>query len=216
MKESISQRLGRCYTGAVYDVLRSKGYPQQVLPASIRPLQIDQRVAGPVYTVEGKRDDTLTEQESLLQWCTMLSKAPQGYVVICQPNDKTVAHMGELSAETFVYRNVKGYIVDGGCRDSERVEKTGLPVFCTYYTPVDVVGKWKPISFGGTIRVGTVSIIMNDYVLADRDGIIIIPGDIIEQVLDATEAVLQQENLVRKAILQGTDPVDAYLQYGKF
>lgn len=52
--------------------------------------------------------------------------------------------------------------------------------------------------------------------MADRDGIVIIPGEIAEEVVTKTEEVFQTENLVRKAILQGVDPVKAYLKYGKF
>ena len=55
-----------------------------------------------------------------------------------------------------------------------------------------------------------------DYVLGDRDGIVIIPGAITEEVVQQAEEVLRTENLVRKAILQGIDPVAAYLRYGKF
>ena len=53
-------------------------------------------------------------------------------------------------------------------------------------------------------------------VLADRDGVVIIPAAIAAEVVQETEEVLRKENLVRKAILQGIDPVQAYLQYGKF
>jgi regulator of RNase E activity RraA len=52
--------------------------------------------------------------------------------------------------------------------------------------------------------------------LADRDGIVVIPGEIAEDVVTETEKVLQKENLVSDAILQGMDPVKAYLAYGKF
>jgi 4-hydroxy-4-methyl-2-oxoglutarate aldolase len=44
-----------------------------------------------------------------------------------------------------------------------------------------------------------------DYALADRDGIVIIHGEIVEEVVTETEKVLQKENLIRKAILQGVD-----------
>ncbi|MBC7645556.1 MAG: RraA family protein, partial [Pseudopedobacter sp.] len=96
----LAQRLEKCYTGAVYDVLRALGYPHQVLPNSIRPLDPTRSAAGPVYTVSGHRDDSLEAHESLLRWTELLSKAPAGSVVVCQPNDSELAHMGELSAET--------------------------------------------------------------------------------------------------------------------
>jgi regulator of RNase E activity RraA len=124
--------------------------------------------------------------------------------------------MGELSSETLVYKKVLGYIVDGGCRDSAFIENLGFPVFCKYFTPVDVVGKWAATALGEPIQVGEVTLLTGDYVLADRDGVVIIPAAIAAEVVQETEEVLRKENLVRKAILQGIDPVQAYLQYGKF
>jgi regulator of RNase E activity RraA len=124
--------------------------------------------------------------------------------------------MGELSSETLAYKKVLGYIVDGGCRDSAFIEKIGFPVFCRYFTPVDVVGKWAATTFEQPITIGEVTIYSGDYVLADRDGIVIIPQALVEEVVADTEEVLRKENLVRKAILQGVDTVDAYLKHGKF
>ncbi len=87
----------------------------------------------------------------MLAWTTLLSKAPRDSVVVCQPNDSTLAHMGELSSETLALR----------------------------------------------------------YVLADRDGIALIPGAVAAEVTEKVEQVLSTENKVRTAILQGMDPVDA-------
>jgi 4-hydroxy-4-methyl-2-oxoglutarate aldolase len=213
---SLAERLRACYTGAVHDVLRAKGYPAQSLPPHIRPMKLDQKLVGPVFTIEGKRDDTLDAHQSLLKWCELLAKAPGHVVLVCQPNDHTLAHMGELSAETLAYKKVLGYIVDGGCRDSAFIEKIGFPVFCSYFTPMDIVGKWAAIAFEQPIKIGEVVIHSGDYVLADRDGIVIIPQALLEDVVAETEEVLRTENLVRKAILQGVNPVDAYLRYGKF
>ena len=213
---SLTERLRACYTGAVFDVLRAKGYLRQTLPQEIRPLNLRHKLAGPVFTVQGKRDDSLDAHQSLLKWCELLSKAPSNTVLVCQPNDHTLSHMGELSAETLAYKKVLGYVVDGGCRDSAFIENLGFPVFCKYFTPVDIVGKWAATAFGEKIAIGEVTIESGDYLLADRDGIVVIPAAIAEEVVQQTEEVLRTENLVRKAILQGADPVQAYLQYGKF
>ncbi len=215
-QDLLGDRLSECYSGAVYDVLRAMGYPDQTLPNNIRPLEIGQKMAGPVYTVSGRYDDTLDGHETLLQWTGLLSKAPKGSVVICQPNDDTLAHMGELSAETLQLRGIKGYIVDGGCRDSAFINKIGFKVFCKYYTPVDVVGRWVADGFEVPIQIGKVIINSRDYVMADRDGIVIIPLKIAEEVISRTEEVLRTESLVRKAIMSGVDPQEAYLKYGKF
>jgi len=213
---ALTDRLRACYSGAVYDVLRAKGYVQQTLPQYIRPLNVQHKLAGPVFTIQGRRDDSLDAHQSLLKWCELLSKAPANTVLICQPNDHSLAHMGELSSETLVYKKVLGYIVDGGCRDSAFIDNLGFPVFCKYFTPVDVVAKWAATAFGEPIQIGEVAIRTGDYVVGDRDGIVIIPGTVTEEVVEQTEEVLRTENLVRKAILQGVDPVTAFLKYGKF
>jgi regulator of RNase E activity RraA len=124
--------------------------------------------------------------------------------------------MGELSSETFTYRGVRGYIVDGGCRDSAFILRIGFRVWCRYLTPRDIVGRWVADGFGEPIVIGGVTIRTGDYVMADRDGVVIIPRQIVAEVIERVEQVLQTENKVRSAILEGIDPVDAYLQYRKF
>ncbi|MBJ6368619.1 RraA family protein [Snuella sedimenti] len=216
INDDLSNRLEKCYSGAVYDVLRAMGCPNQTLPNNIRPLDVDKKLAGPVYTVSGKYDASFDPHETLLNWTGLLSKAPKGSVVICQPNDDTLSHMGELSSETLQLRGIRGYIVDGGCRDSAFIKDIGFKVFCKYYTPVDVVGRWMAYGYGEPISIGGVQIHSGDYVMADRDGVVVIPRDMVEEVVLKTEEVLKTESLVRKAIMEGVDPQEAYLKYGKF
>jgi len=213
---NLSERLAACYSGAVYDVLRAMGYPDQVLPREIRPVDSGKTVAGPVYTVRGHSETGLDPHETLLQWTRLLSRAPSGSVVVCQPRNSSLAHMGELSAETLQLRGVRGYVVDGGCRDSGFIERIGFPVFCRYYTPRDIVGRWVADAFGEPIEIGGVTIATGDFIIADRDGVVILPAAVAEEVIVQTEAVLRTENLVRTAILAGTDPEEAYVRYGKF
>jgi 4-hydroxy-4-methyl-2-oxoglutarate aldolase len=212
----LNKKLEQCYSGAVYDVLRAMGLPNQVLPSGIRPLTQYQKVAGRVFTVAGGCQQSASEHESLLKWTGLLSKAPTQSVVVCQPKDSTLAHFGELSAEAMHSRGVRGYIVDGGSRDTGFIEMLGFPVFCRYFTPKDIVGRWTVESLGEPITIGEVAIRTGDYVIADRDGIVVIPADLSEEVLQKVNVVMTTENLVRKAIREGADPQEAYLKYGKF
>jgi regulator of RNase E activity RraA len=124
--------------------------------------------------------------------------------------------MGELSAETLKSRGVRGYIVDGGSRDNTFIRRIGFPVFCRFRTPRDIVAKWVPDATGVPITIGDVLVRTGDYVLADFDGVVIIPAEIAEEVVSAVETVMTEEDKVREAIRNGRDPVDAYLEYGKF
>ena len=210
------ERLARTYTGVVHDVMRAMGLRAFTLPPAIRPLFPDRALAGVVATVSGRVDTSAGAHESLLGWTGLLSKARPDTVLICQPNDSTVAHMGELSAETLKRKGVRGYVADGGCRDVNFILELGFPVWCRYFTPRDIVGHWLPEEFDQPIRIGEVTIYAGDLALGDRDGMVILPKHRAEEIVAAAEAAIGTENLVRKAILEGVDPQEAYLRYGKF
>lgn len=212
----IVERLERCYTGALYDAMREKGFTKCVLPYEIKPLNYDWHLAGPVFTVSGHREQGISEHETLLSWTDMLSKVPAGSVVVCQPNDTQLAHMGELSAETLDIRGARGYIVDGGCRDVPYILNRNFRVFCRYVTPDDIVGKWIVDSIMENIRIGEVEINNGDFIAADRDGIVVIPSGMVIEVLKRAEELMVTESELRKAIRQGMDPKQAYLKYGVF
>lgn len=213
---NFTERLSKCYTGVVHDIMRDDGHKNFTLPSSIRPSKNKYILAGQIFTMEGSVDQTLDHHETLLAWTGFLSKAPNNKVVICQPNNHEVALMGELSAETLQLKGVRGYIVDGGARDLDFILKIDFPLWSSFYTPRDVVGFWKPTDFEKTIKIGDTVINNNDYVLADIDGVVIIPQNNIEDILNRSEKLINTENLVRKSIKEGMDPQEAYLKYSAF
>ncbi len=212
----LTERLGRLYTGVVYDVMRDMGFAAAVLPHDIRPLDPATKLAGPAFTMRGRPDSTVDAHTTLLEWTGFLGKAAPGHVVVCQPQDSVRALMGELSAETLKYRGVLGYLVDGGTRDVDFIKTIGFPVFCRYTTPIDIVGNWVPEAFDEPVTIGNVVIRAGDYILGDQDGTIVIPKEDAEAIISAAEKAVTTENSVRAAILEGEDPQQAYLKYGKF
>jgi regulator of RNase E activity RraA len=218
MSDALTTRLGALYASAVHDVLRAMGHDAVVLPSAIHPLDPTLKVAGRVWTCSGFLDHTKSRHDTLLGWTTLLSKAPAGHVVVCQPNNHSVALMGELSAETLKNKGVLGYVVDGGCRDTDFILDLRFPVFTSFHTPSDIVGRWVADidRFGQPVVIGGVAIRTGDYLIGDRDGAVVIPREIAADVVTKTEEVASTENQVRNAIRSGVDPVEAYLKYGKF
>ena len=214
--DALTKRLAQCYTGAIHDVLRAMGHERVVLPPTVRPLDPALKVAGPVWTVSGHIDRTQSPHATLLGWTGSSRRRRPAASCVCQPQNHEVALMGELSAETLKNKGVLGYVVDGGCRDVEFILKIGFPVFASFYTPSDIVGRWIPDRYGEPVTIGDVTISDGDYLLGDLDGVVVIPKAVAEEAIAKTEAVAQTENRIRSAILGGMDPVDAYLKYGKF
>jgi len=214
--ESLTARLARCYTGAVHDALRALGRENIVLPPAIKPLVPQMRLAGPAWTVAGHVDRTRTRDETLRAWCTLLARAPKDHVIVCQPNTHEIALMGELSAQTLQARGVLGIVIDGGSRDTDLVVAQGFPVFCSFLTPADIVCRWIPDRFGEPVTIGDVTIANGDYVVGDRDGVVAIPRALAAEVVAATEEVVATESEMRRALIGGMDPVEAYDRFGKF
>lgn len=209
-------RLEKTYSGVLHDVMRAQGLKDFTLPPSLRPLIPRQKLCGPVFTVSGKVDTSADAHTTLLAWTGLLSKAKPGHVLLIQPNDSTVAHMGELSAETLKFRGVRGVVADGGLRDSEFIIDMGLQVWHRYFTPRDIVGYWLPDAMDVPVRIGEVTVNPGDLLLADTDGVICLPLAQAEAIVTEAEHMMGRENLVRTAILAGTDPQEAYLKYRKF
>ena len=87
-------------------------------------------------------------------------------------------------------------------------------MFARYKTPRDINGRWRLVDYNVPIMIENVRINPGDYVVGDRDGVVIIPQGVAAEVVENGEAVVQTESLVRKAILQGMHPLEAFDKYG--
>ncbi len=212
----LSRRLSNLYSAVVFDTMTAIGIPDHALAPEITALSPGTTIAGPAWPFSGRINKGASIDETLLSWTGFLSAAPSGHVIVCQPNDHTIAHMGELSAETLQIRGSLGYVVDGGCRDVDRVNTMGFPVFCRYATPADVGGRWMVDTIGEPIEISGVSISHGDYVIADADGVVVVPANLAEDIVTKAETKANTEDALREAIRGGADPQEAYKKHKVF
>lgn len=204
------------YAGAVTDILDEMGLTKQVLPHEIHCIVPGWTVAGRALTIAG-RPTTKSDPDSVyVPFLRMLGDIKEGDVLVSQPNDSLAAHLGELSSETAKFRGARGAIIDGGARDTEYMCRLKFPVFSRYTTPNDILHRWEMTDYNVPVTIGYVEINPGDFVLGDRDGVVVIPQGVAEEVITKAEEVVHTENLVRKAILEGVHPVKAYETYGRF
>jgi regulator of RNase E activity RraA len=107
-------------------------------------------------------------------------------------------------------------VTDGFVRDVNFLLAMGFQTWCRGFTPRDIVGCWLPRATGVPITIGDVRIGPGDYLVGDRDGLLRIPRAEADAVVRGAEAAMATESLVRRAILDGVDPQEAYLRFGKF
>jgi 4-hydroxy-4-methyl-2-oxoglutarate aldolase len=204
------------YTGALADILDEMGYRQQILPHAIQSLVPGQTLAGRALTLRGEPSQIDDPDIVFPPVLKMLGEIRAGDVLTNQANDSVSAHLGELSSETAKFRGARGAVIDGGARDTEYIVRLGFPVFARYKTPADIRGRWRLVDWNVPIVIGPVSITPGDLIVGDRDGVIVIPQRIAEEVVSKAEEVVRTENLVRAAILEGVLPLEAYQRYGRF
>ncbi len=205
------------YTAAITDALDRRGLTAQTLPPELSPLRDGMRLAGPVYPVKGRPAPGSDYDASLRRVLEMLGSVPAGHVSVYETGDRTSAHLGELSVTSLKARGVAGAVIDGGCRDVDFILRQDFPVFSRFTTPQDSTGRWELVGHGDIeLEIGGVGVARGDWVVADRDGVVVIPAAIVEEVVSEAEAKAATETEIRAAVRAGTTPLDAYDQFGTF
>lgn len=213
----LARRFESLYTGALTDVLDRHGALQQTLPSGIAPLRPGMRLAGPVYPVLGRPYPGHDYDRSIRRVLEMLGAVPEGHVAVYQCNDGSSAHLGELSVTSLTSRGCAGAVIDGGVRDVDYILRQGFPVFSRCVTPQDCVPRWELLAHGDvTILIGGVRIAPGDWIVGDADGIVVVPGEMLERTLVEAEEKVATENAIRDSVRQGMLPLEAYERFGTF
>jgi 4-hydroxy-4-methyl-2-oxoglutarate aldolase len=210
------ERFAAIYTAALADILDEHGYRDQTLPPSIRSLEPGMRLAGQAYTVKGKAAQAADYDTALRKVLTMLGDVPAGHVAVYACEHDVSAHLGELSVTSLKARGVVGCVLDGGCRDVRFILDEGFPVFSRYVTPEDSTWRWELEATQIPVTIGRVKIEPGDWVIADDDGVVVVPQAIAEAVLTEAEAKAATESEIRAAVRDGMPPLEAYERFGTF
>lgn len=206
------ERLKKLYSPVVADVLDKLGFRQQVMRADIRPLFPEAKTAGfalTVQTVPARETVPAAPYAGELAAVDALQKDDVMVVSECH-----WSFWGELLSTTARYRGCNGVVIDGHTRDTEAIIGMGFPVFCRGIHPADSLGRLDVSAHNVPINCGGVLIEANDLILADHDGVVVVPHVAAEEALKLAEEKVSGENLVRKALAGGMSATEAFKKYG--
>ena len=211
-----SKKLFKLYTGAVTDIMDSisSKFRHQTLPSNLRPLTPNMKVSGPVYTVRGNKRFYDDGKDPRYKQMDMLDGIFPGSVILMDSGDeKSAAHWGELMSKTSMEKGATGAIINGGIRDTEEIIKHKFPVFASYHSPLTAVYRYNIIDFNNPIIIGEAKINPGDYILGDIDGVVCIPKNIIDEVIEKAEVVKNKEDIVRNELSSGKNIRDLFEKY---
>ena len=206
------ERLEKLYTAVVADVLDRLGYRNQSMRAGIRPLFPQARAAGYALTVQAVPARELTPAEPY--------RGELAAVDALRPLDVMLvsscewSFWGELLSTAARYRGCRGVVIDGYTRDTAAIIAMSFPVFCRGIHPADSLGRLEVAGHDVQICCGGVAVEPGDLVLADGDGIVVVPRAVSEQALELAEAKVRGEDLVRAKLAEGMSVTEAFRRYG--
>jgi regulator of RNase E activity RraA len=212
----VRERFAAIYTAALADILDARGHHDQTLPPSIRPLEPGMRLAGRAYTIKGRPAETADYDVALRKVLAMLGEVPADHVAVYACAQDVSAHLGELSVTSLKTRGVAGCVLDGGCRDTRFILDQGFPVFCRFVTPEDSTWRWELEATQVSVTIGRVAIEPGDWIVADDDGVVVVPEAIDADVLSEAEEKAATESEIRVAVRDGMSPLEAYERFGTF
>jgi regulator of RNase E activity RraA len=169
--------LGKLSPTTLSDVLTF----ESVMRLGIRPLWPGMpRIAGPAFTVRTAKHDNLMLHAAIY-------RAEPGDVIVVEAGDDEMAVAGGNVCAVAQRRGVAGFVIDGVIRDVAESRANGFPLFARGVSPIPGA-KDGPGEINGTITCGGVTVNPGDVIVADEEGIVVVPRAQAAEVLKKGDA----------------------------
>ena len=202
------------YAAVIADILDDYGYRNQVMSHIIRPLKPETVVAGRAKTV--LCSDVYEIPESPYQKeIEAVDRLAANQVLVCTTNGSVrYSFWGELLSTAAVARSATGAVIDGFTRDTRAIIEMDFPVFATGRLPTDSKGRGEVVDYDVPIDCGGVTVNTGDIVFGDDDGVVVIPQEVEQQVIQLAFRKVNQENQIRQELLEGASVRSVFDKYG--
>lgn len=191
-------------TAIVSDSLDVIGYRNQVMHTRLVPLVSGSRAFGRSSTVqfvpsfaevESPYDDAIAFIDALVEG---------DVAVIATDGNYSTGYWGELFSAAAIGRRAAGMITDGNVRDTLKIERLGFPAFSAGHRPIDFRGRMRISAMHHRVEMSGVGVDHGDLILADDDGVVVIPQCVEREVLEVARARASAESAVLIDLLAGS------------
>lgn len=173
------------------------------------------KFAGTALTVLLKKEEN-KDPNALAGMLAAIDSGGQGSVYVMKVEDgEDIAGMGGLMGTAMFARGFAGAVVDGGVRDLPQLRKLGFPVYSTGAVPSTSVSHYR---FGGMnlpLEIGGTSVNPNDIIVADQDGVVVVPRAHAAEVLVRAQQLDNSEHSMYPFIEKFHSIVEAVKQFGR-
>lgn len=202
------------YTAVISDSLDDAGYRNQALTKGFRPLHSEFRCAGWARTILCEDVFEIPEDPYGLEIEAVDSLLNGEIAVVATGASEQNAPWGELLSTASKARGARGAIIDGMVRDVQKIIQLGFPVFATGIRPVDSKGRGLVVDYNIPVECGSVKVRPGDLVVADYDGVVVVPSAVVGDVIAQATEKVARESHSRSELMQGRLLADVYRKYG--
>jgi regulator of RNase E activity RraA len=207
---AISDRLRQATTAAITGQLYKVHGLRYPAVQGVVPLDGGNcRFAGPAYTIRyvPQREDlnSSTDLGSKDSKVTRaLEEIPEGAVLVLDmQRNGTVGALGDVLVSQLIHRGVRGIVADGGMRDVAQIRALGLPVYCAGPAAPPYPAGLMPADIQCLIGCGGVAVVPGDFMVADEDGVAVIPAHLAAEVAEAALKKEAQDAWIQRQVAAG-------------
>ncbi len=186
----VEEILKRVSTANVSDAMHHSGEMH-----GLHAINLDGKFCGKAFTVKAYPGDWSKTVQAI-------DAAEKGNVIVIDAHGSKVALWGELATRSAMSRGIRGLVIDGGVRDVEEIRKLKFPIFARCVSPAS----GEPKGMGEmqvSITCGGVEVEPGDYILADDNGVMVIPKKRALEIANRALYVKEKEDRVKKEISDG-------------
>jgi len=191
--------LSRFSSATIHEALGKWGN----LPSAIKPIHPKMRICGPAYTVKTMpRDNVLLHRA--------YAYAEPGDVIVANCSGMYEAgYWGDLMSLGAKTRGIAGLVIDGCVRDADDIEAMGFPVFSRGLC-IRGTSNFGEGTLNEPILMGDFMVNPGDIIVGDRDGVVVVPKERIQEAIDKSMAREEKEENVRKQLRAGKTSLEIY------
>lgn len=193
INQAIIDRYMKVMTASVADACNEVVGKICYMSYEIKPRINDKKVVGPAVTVA---EAPTTENVPPVHALEAIDEAAEGSVLVIgmEGDVRDVAVWGGLMTAGAVVNKLAGAILDAGVRDVTEIRRDfDFPVYSRSVSPGTTLGRYKTLAKNVPILCGGISVNPGDLIVADLDGVVVVPKDCITKVLEVAEEIEHRE-----------------------
>ncbi|WP_316980131.1 ribonuclease activity regulator RraA [Shumkonia mesophila] len=207
-----SQTIEKLYgitTATIIAALMKRGIRRAVMKGVMPMVPSTQKCVGPAFTMRNipiREDKGGAEKlgDPKYPQRVMLETAPAGSIVVMDcMGEPGSAMAGDLMAARLKVRGIAGLVGDGGMRDVTETATIGFPIYCKGPTPYPSTNAFLAHELQCPIACGTVAVYPGDIIVADGDGVVVIPAHLAAEIATESERQEKVEAFCKEKLLEG-------------